>query len=160
MYPVGISDEEKKEFPTFKSIEDWNAHPGSKLAMLINLLQHLLYDDNVDHPTVENEEVVFPPRQGEPKSQSRKILVYYEYPTSTSTIVSALQVHGINPYIINGGIGPKKRDQAVQDFIQGIDVNRRVLLFSSVGAAGLNLACADVVILYVQFSLSHQHYIY
>jgi SNF2 family DNA or RNA helicase len=149
VYPVGISDEEKKDFPCFKSIEEWNARPGSKLAMLIKLLQHLLSDDNIRQPSVENGEVIFPSRPDVVQCCSRKILVYYEYPTSTSTIVSALQVHGIRPYVINGGIAAKKRDETVQDFIQSTDVDKRVLLFSRVGAAGLNLACAEVVILYV-----------
>ena len=158
VYPVGISDEEKKDFPSFKSIEDWNAHPGSKLGMLIKLLQHLLSDNNVDHLTMENEGVVFP-LQELPVSLSRscKILVYYEYPTSNPTIVSAMNIHGIKPYVINSAIGPKKSNGVVQDFIRGTDIDRRVLLFSRVGAAGLNLACANVVILYVCFKLSHQH---
>ena len=151
VYPVGISDEEKKEFLLFKSVEQWNAHLGSKLSMLIKLLQHLLFNDNVNHPTVKNGDVVFPP-QVEHTSHSHKILVYYKYPTSTPTIVSTFQVHGINPHIINGAIKPNKRDETVQDFVRGTDVNQRVLLFSRVGAAGLNLACADVVILYVKWN--------
>ena len=120
--------------------------------MLINILKHLLSSDQAVHPQVVNRTITFPPLpEGHLPSKQRKILIYYEYPTSTPTIVSALHVNGIHPYVLNGGVPPKKRDEEVQSFISGTDVNRRVLLFSSVGAAGLNLACADVVILYVCF---------
>ena len=68
---------------------------------------------------------------------------------TTPSILSAMKVNDINPYVINGSMSVKERDEEVQNFISSNAPDRRVLLFSSVGAAGLNLACADVVILYV-----------
>jgi SNF2 family DNA or RNA helicase len=61
-----------------------------------------------------------------------------------------MHVNGIYPYVINGTMSMDARSRAVNDFIHSTDEGRRVLLFSSVGAAGLNLACADTVILYVR----------
>ncbi|KAK2464153.1 hypothetical protein APHAL10511_003846 [Amanita phalloides] len=79
VYPIGTSDEDRKTFPTFASKAEWDAKPGSKLAMLIEILQHLLAADEVDHATVDNQRVVFPPRLEQPEARKRKILVYYEY---------------------------------------------------------------------------------
>ncbi|KAM6488891.1 P-loop containing nucleoside triphosphate hydrolase protein [Amanita muscaria] len=151
-YPVGSSEEDKRnDFPSFKSIEQWEKRPGSKLLVLIGLLKHLLKDDAIEHVKVEGSEVVYPPppqHEGAVPTRTRKILVYYEYPMTTPSIESAMIVNGIKPYVINGSMKVKERDEKVQAFVSGNDPDRRVLLFSSVGAAGLNLACADVVILY------------
>jgi hypothetical protein len=67
--------------------------------------------------------------------------------------LKAMRVHGVDPYIINGTLNAEARAHEVDRFIHSSEESRRVLLFSSVGAAGLNLACADVVILYVRDSL-------
>ncbi|KIL63772.1 hypothetical protein M378DRAFT_11866 [Amanita muscaria Koide BX008] len=151
-YPVGSSDDDKRnDFPSFKSVEQWEKRPGSKLLVLIRLLKHLLQDDAIDHVKVEGSEVVYPPppqHEGAEPTRTRKILVYYEYPMTTPSIESAMIVNGVKPYVINGSMKVKERDERVQAFVSGNDPDRRVLLFSSVGAAGLNLACADVVILY------------
>ncbi|KAM6491331.1 P-loop containing nucleoside triphosphate hydrolase protein [Amanita muscaria] len=150
-YPLGSTEDEKKKFPEFSTREQWLEKPGSKLRILIRLLQHLLQDDEIGHASVEGSEVIFPPApqvDGREPNRSRKILIYYEYPMTTPPIVSAMRVNGIIPYVINGSMKVKERDEEVQNFVSGIEPNRRVLLFSSVGAAGLNLACADVVILY------------
>lgn len=42
-----------------------------------------------------------------------------------------------------------QRASVINEFVTSTDPEWRVLLFSSVGIAGLNLACADVLILYV-----------
>ncbi len=129
---------------------EWEQRPATKLAALIQLLQHLLSDDAVEPPTVIDGSVVYPSLPAGPStSQTRKILVYYEYPMSTTTMESVMKLYGIVPFVLNGSMKIKDRDDKVQKFIHSHDPNRRVLLFSSVGAAGLNLACADTVILFV-----------
>lgn len=55
-----------------------------------------------------------------------------------------LELYGIESLFIDGGMSYEKRDQVVFDFHQ--PGKPRVLIFSSVGSAGLNLAIADVVI--------------
>lgn len=58
-------------------------------------------------------------------------------------------MHGVDPFVINGSMTAEKRAVEVDAFIHSTEQQRRVLIFSSVGSTGLNLACADVVILYV-----------
>ncbi|KAM6488893.1 P-loop containing nucleoside triphosphate hydrolase protein [Amanita muscaria] len=150
-YPVGSSEEGKNDFPSFNSLGEWEKRPGSKLSVLIRLLRHLLSDDEIEHVSVDGSDVLFPmapQHEGREPTRSRKILIYYEYPMTTPSIQSAMNVNGIIPFVINGSMKMKDRDETVQAFVSSADPDRRVLLFSSVGAAGLNLACADVVILY------------
>ena len=148
MYPSG--DLSSERFPSFSSMDEWEKRPGTKLVTLMKLLQHLLSDDAVEPPTVIDGSIVYPSLPaGHSTSKTRKILVYYEYPMSTSTVESVMKLYGVVPFIINGAMKIKDRDNAVQRFIHSNDPDRRVLLFSSVGAAGLNLACADTVILFV-----------
>jgi hypothetical protein len=52
---------------------------------------------------------------------------------------------------INGKISFEKRDNIVKDFYDDRHPGR-VLIFSSVGSAGLNLSIADVVIFFVSVS--------
>lgn len=65
------------------------------------------------------------------------------------TLTQALRQFGIQPYVINGSMSPKAREDEVKAFIKTTEDGRRVLLFSQVGSVGLNLACANSVILYV-----------
>ncbi len=136
-------------------MDEWEKRPGTKLNALMQLLLHLLSDDTVEPPTVTDGTIVYPPLpDGHPTSRQRKILVYYEYPMSTATVQSVMKLYGIIPFVLNGNMKVKDRDEAVQEFIHTKDPARRVLLFSSVGVAGLNLACADTVILFVSYQTS------
>lgn len=60
-----------------------------------------------------------------------------------------LAYKGIKTLIMNGTLKREERDQVIDEFVHGDDPEKRVLLFSSVGAVGLNLTCADVVIMLV-----------
>ncbi|KAF8872160.1 hypothetical protein BD779DRAFT_1679866 [Infundibulicybe gibba] len=139
-------------YPTFTSIEEWKKLPGTKLQTLLSILQHLLIDDSVEHASVdEHGELVLPQTSipdGCQPTRARKILVYHEFPMMEKTIRSALSVHGINTFCINGSYSANQRARQVSEFTSSTDPDWRVFLFSSVGATGLNLACADVVILF------------
>jgi hypothetical protein len=81
----------------------------------------------------------------------RKILVYMEFPMMAPLLVSVLQLYNIVPLIIHGGHGIDERNETVQKF--STDPAARILIFSNVGALGLNLTAASIVILFV--SLTH-----
>lgn len=95
---------------------------------------------------------------------TRKILVYIEFPMMAPLLISVLHLHNINPLVIHGGHGAEERNEIVLKFHS--DPKVRILIFSSVGAVGLNLTAASVVVLFVscpsrhsQLSLSH-HFTY
>ncbi|KAG1849023.1 hypothetical protein F4604DRAFT_1935109 [Suillus subluteus] len=79
---------------------------------------------------------------------TRKILVYMEFPMMGPLLVSVLQLYNIVTLIINGGHGIEERNETVQKFIT--DPAARILIFSNVGAVGLNLTAASIVILFDQ----------
>jgi SNF2 family DNA or RNA helicase len=78
---------------------------------------------------------------------TRKILVYIEFPMMAPLLLSILKLFNIIPLIIHGGHGAEERNETVEKF--RTDPHARVLIFSSVGAVGLNLTVASVVILFV-----------
>ncbi len=61
-------------------------------------------------------------------------------------------MNGIGCYVLNGSTPSKDRDGIVQRFTKATDTDKRVLLFSSVGTSGLNLAVASVVVIYVSIN--------
>ncbi|TFK60422.1 P-loop containing nucleoside triphosphate hydrolase protein [Pluteus cervinus] len=144
----------EQEYPTFKTLQDWNNNPGWKLTETIRLIKHLLSDDNVEMPKWDEESsrMVYPePRtypDGESPPRTRKILFSFEWTMMAQTIQSALEVNGVQSFLISGKLSPKARDAAIQDFIHSTDPEKRILLFSSVGSTGLNLACAVYIIVF------------
>ncbi|KAG2029691.1 P-loop containing nucleoside triphosphate hydrolase protein, partial [Suillus americanus] len=79
---------------------------------------------------------------------TRKILVYIEFPMMAPLLISVLTLHNIVPLVIHGGHGIDERNETVQTFHS--DPKARILIFSSVGAVGLNLTAASVVVLFDQ----------
>jgi len=67
---------------------------------------------------------------------------------SLFTEVQVLSLYGIPSLAINGNMSFEQRDQRIRDLYDD-DNDARVLIFSSVGSAGLNLAIADVVVFFV-----------
>lgn len=56
--------------------------------------------------------------------------------------------------MINGNIVGEKRDQIIRAFYRETDPKKSVMLFSAVGSVGLNLMCADTVIIFVSTPVS------
>ncbi|KAF8431211.1 hypothetical protein L210DRAFT_934667 [Boletus edulis BED1] len=79
---------------------------------------------------------------------SRKILIYHEFAMMAPLILSILRIYGVDAVAINGTQTIEERDRSVVAFQN--DEKCRVLLLSNVGAVGLNLTAATVVILFDQ----------
>jgi len=62
-------------------------------------------------------------------------------------------LYGVPSLSINGKISFAERNKRVVAF-HSDDQPSRVLIFSSIGSTGLNLAIADVVILFVRFLIN------
>ncbi|TFK64365.1 P-loop containing nucleoside triphosphate hydrolase protein [Pluteus cervinus] len=153
---IGFPGASKGNFPHFRTKEDWEKSPGGKLAFTIKLLQHCLRHDKAPPPTVNSDgDVEFPglpesPSGSESATPERKILMYHEFPMMAHTIASALEVNGIKCYVVNGSMTITERNQTLRKYVDNVDPSVRVLLLSSVGITGLNLACASIVIFYDQ----------
>ncbi|KAG2124639.1 hypothetical protein DEU56DRAFT_916989 [Suillus clintonianus] len=148
-------------YPTVKTLEEWSNVRSTKVDVLVTLLTwhlesdgHPVHEFNVDsnfgkdegqevYPNARNQE--FPHLMSMGK---RKILVYTEFPMMVPLLSSGLKLHNIVPLTLNGSHGVDERNEIVKKF--NADPSARVLLFSSVGAVGLNLTVASVVILFDQ----------
>jgi hypothetical protein len=135
-------------------------------------MHYLSADDVLDVEFVDGE-ALFPPTgaSSSPVTQERKVLIYAEFPSMTPLLQNAstddqskilaqltldsiqvLKLYGIESLSINGAIPFKQRDMLVEEFVHKPD-SPRVLIFSSIGSAGLNLPIADVVIFFVSNQL-------
>ncbi|KAG1759110.1 hypothetical protein EDD22DRAFT_956196 [Suillus occidentalis] len=148
-------------YPTVKTLGEWSNVRSTKVDVLVTLLTwhlesdgHPVHQFNVDsnfgkvegqeaYPNARNQK--FPHLMSMGK---RKILVYTEFPMMVPLLSSVLKLHNIVPLTLNGSHGVDERNEVVKKF--NVDPSARVLLFSSVGAVGLNLTVASVVILFDQ----------
>jgi hypothetical protein len=80
-------------YPTFASLEQWESHRGTKLQVAVDIIKHLLADDRIDDPIFNtNGDVEYPPlpdhEDDSPRPQTRKILMYAEFPMMSDTFMS------------------------------------------------------------------------
>ncbi|KAG1837125.1 P-loop containing nucleoside triphosphate hydrolase protein, partial [Suillus tomentosus] len=101
-------------------------------------------DDTMTEAAVAAKALTPPP----PNQLADSILVYIEFPMMAPLLISVLQLHNIYPLVIHGGHGAEERNEIVLKFHS--DPKARILIFSSVGAVGLNLTAASVVVLFDQ----------
>ncbi|KAJ8463834.1 hypothetical protein ONZ45_g17445 [Pleurotus djamor] len=146
-----------KKYPVFnlngvaKDGTVYDPEEHSKIRVLIHLILHLLSDDRIPHPIQNADNSItypeVPASSDEAAPKTRKILIYAEFTMIHATLASIFAMNDIEPYCIHGNLRQDAREKVVQEFVKGTDPRRRVLIFSGVGAAGLNLSCADVVFL-------------
>ncbi|KAF4598990.1 hypothetical protein EYR40_006078 [Pleurotus pulmonarius] len=124
---------------------------STKLDMIARLVSHLLSHDDIEHPSIVDGQVVFPPppptAPGQEPPQTRKVLMYHEFTMMASTIQTIFRMKGIGVMVLNGLTKKEERDRIIDDFVHSDSPEHRVLLFSSVGSVGLNLTVADTVIM-------------
>ncbi|KIK74664.1 hypothetical protein PAXRUDRAFT_37029 [Paxillus rubicundulus Ve08.2h10] len=77
-----------------------------------------------------------------------RIVVYSAFPSSNQAILDIFDLYGISATQFNGSMSPKKRVDALKLFRMSTRTNEpRVLILSNVGLVGLNLACANVMVI-------------
>ncbi|KAF9494556.1 hypothetical protein BDN71DRAFT_1507539 [Pleurotus eryngii] len=126
--------------------------PSTKLDTLARILKHLLLHNDIAHPTQDEDGnfiwLATPSvSEGQVAPRRRRILVYHEFPMMVETISSILAYRGVKMHIMNRTQTREQCDQVIDDFVNSEDPEKQILLFSSVGSVGLNLTCADVVIM-------------
>ncbi|KAG8213507.1 hypothetical protein J3R82DRAFT_12050 [Butyriboletus roseoflavus] len=83
-----------------------------------------------------------------PYSECDRIVVYSAFPSSNAAIFDIFQLYGILATELNGSMSLKKRSEALNAFRTSTTTQGpRVLILSSVGLVGLNLACANIMVL-------------
>lgn len=137
-----------------KSLEEWNGSPtkSMKLDVLAKLLTYHLESDGRQPLTIDESgrslvpNLAFKAGNTHPDEPDR-IVVFSAFVTSNQAIVDILDLHGIHALELNGQTPMKKRKDILDDFRSSVGTKgARVLILSGVGMVGLNLACANIMV--------------
>jgi hypothetical protein len=162
----------KDEIPMFDSLEEWQSHKSTKIDICALMCLHLISRDDAPRMIFKDGQVIFPkvaiPLPGEEVSQDTKVLIYLEFPSFGPLVrrvcildlplspsaepTQVFDLYKIRHLFIDGRSTYDQRAKAIKTFNE--DPTIRVLFFSSVGATGLNLTVARVVIFLVCFFYS------
>ncbi|KAF5343888.1 hypothetical protein D9756_011620 [Leucocoprinus leucothites] len=145
-------DDPSESLPVVASLDEWEPIRSTKMDVCARLCRHYLTNDDVEDVHFEEGEPIFPDIPSIPRhkiSRKRRIIIYAEFPSMAPLLQNILRLHGVPSLAINGKISFQERDKRVKRF-HDLKSDTRVLIFSSVGSAGLNLSIADVVIFFDQ----------
>ncbi|KAJ3564157.1 hypothetical protein NP233_g8477 [Leucocoprinus birnbaumii] len=154
-YRTGVAFAKKhpaEPYPKVKSLEEWELIKSTKMATCAEVCKHYLTHDSVADVEFVDGKVVLPDTSlppGTKPTRARRIIIYSEFSSMAPFFQAVLWLYGISSLTINGQMSFDQRDKCVKDFYSEKN-ETRVLIFSSVGSAGLNLAIADVVIFFDQ----------
>ncbi|EJF55641.1 hypothetical protein DICSQDRAFT_73286 [Dichomitus squalens LYAD-421 SS1] len=145
-----------------ETLEEWEANKSSKLDIAVKLLLHHLGTDNRPPMKMDDKRTnslvpntTFVPTTPPSDAGPDRIVVYVAFPQNNNLIAQVLKLHGIECYAVNGLKSQGNRDKALGEFQQSERGGRRVLLLSNVGAVGLNIPGANILIVLDQL-WSHQ----
>ncbi|GBE89337.1 hypothetical protein SCP_1503450 [Sparassis crispa] len=143
----GCNHEFEYELPN--TLEDWRNKPSKKLETLVEVLQHHLETDGaaplaVTGPGLGNhpDHVEFHPVAGSPD----KIVVYINFPSHLPLIGAVLDLYGIKYVTYDGDTTLAQRQVSLKEFKAADRDGPRVMIMSGVGLAGMNIACANHLI--------------
>ncbi|KAF4584742.1 hypothetical protein EYR38_001973 [Pleurotus pulmonarius] len=153
---IGLFKGANEDWPVFdlagnSKLGHYDDLSSTKLDLIARIVLHLLSHDDIEHPAFVDGQVVFPDPPPVPFGQraprKRKILIYHEFSMMATTIATVFRMKGFGVLVLNGLLKKEERERVIQSFVHSDAPDHRVLLFSSVGAVGLNLTCADTVIM-------------
>ncbi|KAL0057974.1 hypothetical protein AAF712_015368 [Marasmius tenuissimus] len=134
--------------PKFNSLDEWEPVKSTKMDVAARVAAHYLSHDEIDDVSCERGEAIYPAMPFVPASESpprnRKVLISVAFPSLMPIFLDVLRLYGIDYLYIDGQTPLEKRARIINQFLD--PDGPRVLVFSSVGAIGLNLTIADIVI--------------
>ncbi|KAI6029042.1 P-loop containing nucleoside triphosphate hydrolase protein [Pisolithus microcarpus] len=137
-----------------ESLEKWqNTETTIKLDTLARVVHHHL-EKNGRAPLATDDDgktlTQVPNAQDDDHDygDDDRIVIYSAFPSSNQAIVDILSLYGIEVIELNGTMTLKKRQAAIDDFRTSTRMSgHRVLIISNVGMVGLNLACANIMVI-------------
>ncbi|KAF9529815.1 P-loop containing nucleoside triphosphate hydrolase protein [Crepidotus variabilis] len=148
------------KYKPFTSLSDFTARAGTKLKHLVRLLSYLLADDEALPVTQfdrSSSEMIYPalPIRDTAPPRTRKIIVSIAFTMMVKAFLSAFALHNISAITFTGKATAYQRVRILKQWKSS--KTSRVLLMSQVGAVGLNLTEASVVIHYdIHWSELHE----
>ncbi|KAF8889787.1 P-loop containing nucleoside triphosphate hydrolase protein [Infundibulicybe gibba] len=132
--------------PVFKTLEEWAPVKSTKVDLCARLCKYLLSRDDAPPISFHDGEASFPRLEpAVPSMQKRRILIYQEFPSLGPLLRNVLALYGVECCYIDGQLTLRRRREVVEKFHS--PGGPRVMIFSSVGTAGLNLSIADTIVL-------------
>ncbi|PPQ82663.1 hypothetical protein CVT26_001000 [Gymnopilus dilepis] len=158
---VGYAQESKGPIPRFSSLEEWEQAKSTKMDVVAQIIRHMLSSDQAPPVTFVDGVPIFPsiPISSDEEARFNKVAVFQDFPSLGSVlrnvrvtnnllmpaeVIQVLELYGIEHLYIDGQTSYEKRSRIVHQF--NTDCTVRVLIFSSVGSVGLNLARANTII--------------
>ncbi|KAI6137600.1 P-loop containing nucleoside triphosphate hydrolase protein [Pisolithus tinctorius] len=135
------------------SLSHWQEEKTIKLDTLAHVVRHHL-DSNGRVPltmTEDGQTLTLAPDGLQDMSdygEDDRVVIYSAFPSSNQALIDILDLYGIAATELNGTMSLKKRQAALDDFRTSTRTKgHRVLIISNVGMVGLNLACANVMVI-------------
>ncbi|KAI6138975.1 P-loop containing nucleoside triphosphate hydrolase protein [Pisolithus tinctorius] len=136
------------------SLQEWKGDRCStKLDILAEIVAHHLAADSSPPLNVLDDGITLKVGQSmavdEPVSKEPdRIIIFSAFPSSNAAIVDVLKLHGVKALELHGKLSPAKRKSVLNEFRRSTrEAGARVLILSMVGMVGLNLACANIMII-------------
>ncbi|KIO00764.1 hypothetical protein M404DRAFT_151975 [Pisolithus tinctorius Marx 270] len=136
-----------------ESLEDWQCEKTIKLDTLGQVVRHHL-DSNGRAPLTmaDDGQTLITSPDGVPDEtdygDDDRIIIYSAFPSSNQALIDVLALYDIAAIELNGTMTLKKRQAALDDFRTSTrTTGHRVLIISNVGMVGLNLACANIMVI-------------
>lgn len=132
----------------------WREDPSRKIDALITILQHHLASDARPPLMVKGDKLIPTASciatsldSDTSTADPDKFVVYCAFPSSNNIVIQALKLHGIKCLSISGKMSPSERQNVINGFKHGGPGDPRVLFLSPCGTVGLNLPCANHLII-------------
>ncbi|KAI6008989.1 P-loop containing nucleoside triphosphate hydrolase protein [Pisolithus microcarpus] len=139
---------------TPSSLQEWQGEKCSaKLDILAQIVAHHLSTDNARPLDLDDDGITLRPDESRSNAsvaskEPDRIIIFSAFPSSNAAIIDVLKLYGIKALELHGKIGPAKRKSVLNEFRSSTrDAGSRVLILSLVGMVGLNLACANIMII-------------
>jgi hypothetical protein len=149
--------ETSAQAPIFEDAADFQRTGGAKWKAMLHIICHGLASDVAPPIAMDDEGHLVPTPDAtlaswrfDPThySQKRRIAVYMDFTQNVPSFASAIQqVLGFEPFTLTGNTDHTLRRQIISQWQR--DEVRRVLIFTSVAATGINLSAADTLIIAV-----------
>ncbi|KAG2336736.1 P-loop containing nucleoside triphosphate hydrolase protein [Suillus weaverae] len=135
------------------NLEEWAKDPSRKLDVLAQVIGYHQECDDRPPLCIADDKLVISSSNTDiidviaDPMPCDKILVYCAFPSSYTQVIKVLELHGIMTLQIHGKLSTSARTDIIAKFKNSTQDGPRVLIISNVGLTGLNLPCANILII-------------
>ncbi|KAH9949213.1 P-loop containing nucleoside triphosphate hydrolase protein, partial [Amylocystis lapponica] len=135
------------------TIEEWQRDSSVKMNALVDIVRHHLNADGAPPLCIETpgSNVLVPDLQAPvdsrgPHSLPDKLVIFVAFPANCDVLLAVFGLYGIKVLLVTGEVPVPQRAAVLKQFHEAKRDDARVLILSNVGLVGLNLACANIMV--------------